>query len=1129
MTVRLPLALLCALVCISPGSAGAAGAACPAGRDASGACVRLEDEGASVLQVRRERTSEEESVALVGENAARQSSASTSGFIVTATQVLAIVTAALEAEAIARMQEAAYDWLTGSQTFAHAVGPFGMPLAIGVINDLLEPVTYASFSLVYGHAFGVPKLGEVIKPGEMMQWFLFTQGVKVELTMTFTSGDKSWSVAAAQYRVANLFKHCDRLRMRVVPGLNTSAALDGLCYENGGPGAAGIQGNGSYKLTMLLNESLQHAPHHDEEDEDHQSLSALQVVEGASANSRALTRVGFFITPAMILSYAVKTVTAAILARMVSAAFQYLSGHDSFQRALGLTGLPLSVGVINDTPFPVIYKQFHLRDGSAWGYPGLKTHIAPGEMFQWFLYTHTTSVEATMLFESSYTFHPQSWSMAVAQYRFGGYFDNCDKLRVKVVDGANLSATLQGLCKSNGGGDGAGIRVQGGYKVTILLNEVLKGEPMGATGIPEAAEAKAVVKEPSAADIKGSVIPRDDEVTEATPEGESLLPVIDHDTLIIALKFVAGTIAQAGIREALNYLKGSDTFQHAVTPIGLPLTLGIINDTPEPVQFVGFQLREGAVWGHPALMQTMAPGEMMSWYFYTHAISVEAALQFRSGNRTWSVGVAQERLGDWFTSCDRMRCHVVPSANMEEALAGMCRTSDGAGIRVQGGYRMAVLLNEATEALDAASTAVDSPTEVVSHEAAEAAETEGRKFLPVIDHNTAILVLKFIAGAIASDSIQEALNYLKGSDTFQHAVTPVGLPLTLGIINDTPEPVQFVGFQLRAGAVWGHPALMTTMAPGEMMSWYFFTHAMSVEAALQFRSGNRTWSIGVAQERLGDWFTECDQLRCHVVPSDDMEAALAGMCKTVDTGGIRVQGSYRMAVMLNEATESLDAPQPQAARPQAARPQLLTPVVDDRSEGLGKKPHITDTASIIIGAATTVTVNAMAAAFKYFTARTEFEAAVGFTGLPVTVGVINDTPEPVKYVDFRLGAGNIFAFPALKGELGPGKMMKWFLYTSGSALEASMLFQSGEKSWSIAVAQYRVANVFTHCNRLRCNPIMGGNMSAAVEGLCVTQGGANPEAVQVQNSYKLIVLLSKVQAAEQAAMQGMGVLSGASS
>jgi len=727
--------------------------------------------------------------------------------------------------------------------------------------------------------------------------------------------------------------------------------------------------------------------------------------------------------------------------------------------------------------------------------------MQPGEMMQWFFYTHTMNIEAAIQLKSG----DRTWSVGVAQMRMGNWFSGCDRLRCNIAPSENLTEAMDGMCRTS---DQAGIRVQGGYKMAVLLNEAAQGFQESRTAVPVVTQRAPIIEE----DIKD---PKTGDI-------------IDRDSVIVAIKFIAGQVGKAAFSEIMNYLQGSPNFQHTVTPIGLPLTVGVINDTPEPVQFVGFRLREGELYSHPALMKTMQPGEMMQWFFYTHVLHIEAALQFRSGDRTWSMGVAQERLGNWFSGCDRMRANILPSVDMEDALVGMCRTSESPGIRVEGGYKMAVLLNEAAQGFgDSRGAGVVAPpvhtakdAEAIQAVERQAQMVERRAWLPVMDHDTAIVALKFVAGQIAQASIQEALNYLRGADTFQHAVTPIGLPLTLGIINDTPEPVQFVGFQLRQGAVWGHPALLKTMQPGDMMSWYFYTHAMSVEAALQFRSGERTWSIGVAQERLGNWFSNCDRLRCKVLGSSDMDAAVAGMCRTSDGAGIRVQGGYRMAVLLNEATEPLDA----SRSPAVVQHNIPATVAEE--EGLGKKPKITDTATIIIGQITSITVSVVAAAFDYFTDRSEFATEVGLTGLPLTIGVINDTPEPVKYVDFRLGNGHVFAFPALEASLEPGKMMQWLLYTPGSAVEASMLFEGSNQSWSIAVAQYRVANLFSLCNGLRCNPIAGGNMSAAVEGLCRTQGGADPEAVKVQSGYKLLVFLSKVRAVEEMQLKGVGVLSG---
>lgn len=246
-----------------------------------------------------------------------------------------------------------------------------------------------------------------------------------------------------------------------------------------------------------------------EEDED--VLSALQLhrrVEGqaenvslsllsteASSNAKATSK--FVITTSVVTAAVGTAVVTTTASYAVNTIFEQIAGDDSFNKAVGPWGLPLTVAVINDTPKPVQYTTFDLRDGMAWGLPALRRSLNPGEMMEWFLYTHTTGVLASMLFETdddetdddessnssiasnnsinsvngtSGTSSGRSWAIAAAQYRTGHWFTGCDRLRVNVkTDGSDAT---KGLCKSRSGQPG--IRVKGGYEVAIFLNEAGK-------------------------------------------------------------------------------------------------------------------------------------------------------------------------------------------------------------------------------------------------------------------------------------------------------------------------------------------------------------------------------------------------------------------------------------------------------------------------------------------------------------------------------------------------------------------------------------------------------------------------------------------------------------------------------
>lgn len=158
---------------------------------------------------------------------------------------------------------------------------------------------------------------------------------------------------------------------------------------------------------------------------------------------------------------------------------------------------------------------------------------------------------------------------------------------------------------------------------------------------------------------------------------------------------VLGEKAIEGVMDSVwGQLTGSDDFESAVGSMGLPLTVGVINNLNHNVTYSDFKVRDGNAWGHPALKSSFAPGEMLEWFMYAKTTGVAATMLFEDGKTSWSVAVARYRTGNWATGCDKMRCQVVRTHDMEAPYGDLCSTH-GPGIKVKGGYELVLLLNEA--------------------------------------------------------------------------------------------------------------------------------------------------------------------------------------------------------------------------------------------------------------------------------------------------------------------------------------------------------------------------------------------------------------------------------------------------
>jgi len=181
---------------------------------------------------------------------------------------------------------------------------------------------------------------------------------------------------------------------------------------------------------------------------------------------------GFVITTPMVVgaaSAAAGTLATKALVEGASALWGQVAGQDDFASAVGSFGLPISVGVVNNGDKPVVYKSFEITEGTAWGMPALRKSLKTGEMMEWFLYTRTTNVVASILLEEEAG--GNSWAIGVEQRRMGQVENwGCDKMRTKVVRNGSFKDAHENLCKTLSG-SGAGVQVSGGYEVVFFLKE----------------------------------------------------------------------------------------------------------------------------------------------------------------------------------------------------------------------------------------------------------------------------------------------------------------------------------------------------------------------------------------------------------------------------------------------------------------------------------------------------------------------------------------------------------------------------------------------------------------------------------------------------------------------------------
>jgi len=144
------------------------------------------------------------------------------------------------------------------------VGSLGMPITISLINDFPFPIKITNYTVSHGHQYSGPT-SEVIKPGEMGIWHCYrTAGSQIEVLANIQVDDAVKTdlvVAAARYRVRNVFTGCGYIRGKVGWGKDTGVAYKALCNLMDGMKLNPEEGRSDYDFAIMLAAALTKEPH----------------------------------------------------------------------------------------------------------------------------------------------------------------------------------------------------------------------------------------------------------------------------------------------------------------------------------------------------------------------------------------------------------------------------------------------------------------------------------------------------------------------------------------------------------------------------------------------------------------------------------------------------------------------------------------------------------------------------------------------------------------------------------------------------------------------------------------------------------------------------------------------------
>jgi len=139
-----------------------------------------------------------------------------------------------------------------------------------------------------------------------------------------------------------------------------------------------------------------------------------------------------------------------------------------------------------------------------------------------------------------------------------------------------------------------------------------------------------------------------------------------------------------------------------------------------------------------------------------------------------------------------------------------------------------------------------------------------------------------------------------------------------------------------------------------------------------------------------------------------------------------------------------------------------------------------------------------------------FKNRMGSWGLPLTVGVVNDSPWPVRILKHEVLKGTEFSYHSEGHKLRPGEEGKWEAYTTDFMGEVRIAIQlevedGARTQYTVQAASFKTPSVF--CDAPRGNVFVGtwSDVWAEQEKLCT-----NPTGVKTNGRYYMAFFLADV-------------------
>mmetsp|Transcript_61184 Transcript_61184/g.157799 ORF Transcript_61184/g.157799 Transcript_61184/m.157799 type:complete len:316 (-) Transcript_61184:104-1051(-) len=141
----------------------------------------------------------------------------------------------------------------------------------------------------------------------------------------------------------------------------------------------------------------------------------------------------------------------------------------------------------------------------------------------------------------------------------------------------------------------------------------------------------------------------------------------------------------AGFHEVFKVTNPSDAFTAKVGSLGMPLSLGLVNDFPFQMSVNNYTVLSGHEFSGPASGEIIQPGQAAVWHAYrTGGSQIEITARILVHDASWHgqgtdlvLAAARYRMSNYLTGCEKMRGKIGWGSDTNLVYKNMCHMDSG--------------------------------------------------------------------------------------------------------------------------------------------------------------------------------------------------------------------------------------------------------------------------------------------------------------------------------------------------------------------------------------------------------------------------------------------------------------------